>query len=172
MRGTSVSQIKAGRPPESFRTKRTWVLDSTEGLGQLRGSLFEELTGDPYVKSSALDDIPEKMVLVVSELATNALRHGKPPTIVTLMATETEQLLDVADHDVSSEPAVAEGREPGAGGFGLVLAQRLAFDVGWYLTERTKHIWARFPLYDGTPPDRVDDSENDAAVAAGERPGG
>lgn len=167
MRGTSVSKIKAGRPPESFRTKRTWVLDSTEGLGQLRGSLFEELTGDPYVTSSALDDIPEKMVLVVSELATNALRHGKPPTIVTLMATATEQLLDVADHDVATEPAIAQGRELGAGGFGLVLAQRLAFDVGWYVTELTKHIWARFPLHDGTPPDR-DPSANDAAVAASE----
>lgn len=155
-----MSEIKAGRPPESFRTRRTWVLDSTEGLGQLRGSLFEELTGDPFVQSSALDDIPEKMVLVVSELATNALRHGKPPTIVTLMATATEQLLDVADHDVSSEPAVAEGREPGAGGFGLVLAQRLAFDVGWYVTEHTKHIWARFPFYDGTVPDRVAAASN------------
>lgn len=132
--------------------RRTWVLDSTEGLGELRGSLFEELTGDPFLKSSALEDIPEKMVLVVSELATNALRHGKPPTIVTLMANTEEHLLDVADHDISSEPAIAQGRELGAGGFGLVLAQRLAFDVGWYVTDRTKHIWARFPFTAATVP--------------------
>ncbi|MEP7765465.1 ATP-binding protein [Sanguibacter sp. 25GB23B1] len=147
-----MSEIRAARPPENFTVRRTWVLDSTEGLGQLRGSLFEELTGDAYVKSSALDAIPEKMVLVVSELATNALRHGKPPTIVTLMENTEEHLLDVADHDVSTEPAVAQGRELGAGGFGLVLAQRLAFDVGWYVSDRTKHIWARFPFTEATAP--------------------
>ena len=140
-----MSDIKAGRPPATFATKRTWVLDSTEGLGQLRGSLFEELTGDAFIPNSTLDDIPEKMVLVVSELATNALRHGKPPTIVTLMANADEQLLDVADHDVKSAPQIAEEREIGEGGFGLVLASRLALDVGWYVADKTKHIWARFP---------------------------
>lgn len=140
-----MSDIKAARPPATFVTKRTWVLDSTEGLGQLRGSLFEELTGDAFLTSSALDDVPEKMVLVVSELATNALRHAKPPTIVTLMDNADEQLLDVADHDVASAPQIAEGREIGEGGFGLVLAQRLALDVGWYVSGPSKHIWARFP---------------------------
>lgn len=158
-----MSNIKAARPPATFTTRRTWVLDSTEGLGELRGSLFQELTGNPFVTSSALDDIPEKMVLVVSELATNALRHGKPPTIVTLMANTTEQLLDVADHDVSSEPAVAQGRELGAGGFGLVLAQQLALDVGWYVTDRTKHIWARFPIFASADPEPA----GDAPVPAG-----
>lgn len=150
MRGFRVSDVKAARPPASFMAKRTWVLDSTEGLGRLRGSLFEELTGDAFLTSSALDDVPEKMVLVVSELATNALRHGKPPTIVTLMTNDDEQLLDVADHDVSTAPQIAEGREIGEGGFGLVLAHRLALDVGWYVSGETKHIWARFPIC--TPP--------------------
>ena len=141
-----MSNIKAARPPANFEPKRTWVLDSTEGLGQLRGSLFEELTGDAFISNSTLADIPEKMVLVVSELATNALRHGKPPTIVTLMANADEQLLDVADHDVDSAPEIARGREIGAGGFGLVLAHQLALDVGWYVNDNTKHIWARFPI--------------------------
>lgn len=141
-----MSDVKAARPPVNFTTKRTWVLDSTEGLGQLRGSLFEELTGRAFLTSSTLDDVPEKMVLVVSELATNALRHGKPPTIVTLMANDDEQLLDVADHDVASAPQIAEDREIGEGGFGLVLAHRLALDVGWYVDDLTKHIWARFPI--------------------------
>lgn len=150
-----MSDIKAARPPAHFETKRTWVLDSTEGLGQLRGSLFEELTGDAYISNSTLADIPEKMVLVVSELATNALRHGKPPTIVTLMANDDEQLLDVADHDVDSAPEIARGREIGEGGFGLVLAHQLALDVGWYVTGKTKHIWARFPIQAHTTSERL-----------------
>ncbi|MBI9115911.1 ATP-binding protein [Sanguibacter suaedae] len=140
-----MSELKATRPPERFGQRSTWVLDSTDGLARLRGSLYEELTGTSWSKGSSLDEVPEKMVLVVSELATNALRHGKPPTIVTLMSDGTEYLLDVADHDTESIPALAAARLPGEGGFGLLLAQRLAIDVGWYVTDRTKHIWARFP---------------------------
>lgn len=139
-----MSEIKSARPPAEFTEVNHWVLDSVDGLAKLRGSLFNELTGTPYIGSSSLDEVPEKMVLVTSELATNALRHGKPPTIVTLMVHDGEHLLDVADHDVSSVPALAEGREPGEGGFGLLLAQQLALDVGWYVNETTKHIWARF----------------------------
>ena len=139
-----MSEIKSARPPAEFTEVNSWILDSVDGLARLRGSLFYELTGTPYLGSSSLDEVPEKMVLVTSELATNALRHGKPPTIVTLMSHDDEHLLDVADHDVSSVPALAEGREPGEGGFGLLLAQQLALDVGWYASDTTKHIWARF----------------------------
>lgn len=152
-----MSEIKSARPPEAFTEVNRWVLDSVDGLARLRGALFLELTGSPYLGSSSLDDVPEKMVLVTSELATNALRHGKPPTIVTLMGYDGEHLLDVADHDVSSVPALAEGREPGEGGFGLLLAQQLALDVGWYVNDTTKHIWARFlaeePATSQTPED-------------------
>lgn len=150
-----MSEINSARHPAEFVEVRQWVLDSVAGLASLRGSLFQELTGSPYVGTSSLDEIPEKMVLVTSELATNALRHGEPPTIVTLMSHGPEQLLDVADHDTSSVPALAERREPGEGGFGLLLAQQLALDVGWYLTDTTKHIWARFspeqPVLEATP---------------------
>lgn len=148
-----MSEIKSARPPAEFTERRHWILDSVDGLARLRGSLFRELTGLPYLGTSSLEDIPEKMVLVTSELATNALRHGKPPTIVTLMEHGPEQLLDVADHDISSAPALAEGREPGEGGFGLLLAQQLALDVGWYVDDTTKHIWARFSPEEATPED-------------------
>ena len=149
-----MSEIRSARPPADFTEVRHWILDSVDGLAKLRGSLFRELTGTPYLGSSSLDEIPEKMVLVTSELATNALRHGKPPTIVTLMVNGDEHLLDVADHDTSSIPALAEEREPGEGGFGLMLAQQLALDVGWYVSETTKHIWARFSPAHATPEGR------------------
>lgn len=38
------------------------------------------------------------MILLASELASNALEHGRPPTIVTLGHDGTCYLLDVADH--------------------------------------------------------------------------
>lgn len=140
-----MEDIKAALPPTAFHTVSTWVVDSTDELADLRGSVFEALTGTEYVSGASLADPSEKLVLVTSELATNALRHGKPPTIVTVMSNGDEHLLDVADHDTTTVPAVASPRQPGKGGFGLVLAHLLASDVGWYRTATTKHIWARFP---------------------------
>jgi two-component sensor histidine kinase len=85
------------------------------------------------------------MVLVASELATNALRHGTPPTAVRLLRRRDTYLLDVADKDVDAQPYVAAGRPPGHGGFGLQIARRIAVDVGWYTAGATKHVWATFP---------------------------
>ncbi|MBB2925513.1 two-component sensor histidine kinase [Cellulomonas cellasea] len=82
------------------------------------------------------------MVLVASELATNALRHGTPPTTVALHQCEDRFLLTVADHDPTTRPYLAGRRTPGAGGFGLQIATMLALDLGWYRTETTKVVWA------------------------------
>lgn|GEM_PF-1463324 len=65
-----------------------------------------------------------RLVLIATELATNALVHGLPPTIVTLSRAEDEWLLDVADDDPGSEPVYAGARTTGAGGLGLHLAGR------------------------------------------------
>ena len=136
--------LRTSRPPASFRHVRTWVVDSTQQLAGLRTALIRELTGTDSSPLS-LDTVAHAMVLVASELATNALRHGIPPTIVRLLQDGRTLLLDVADHDLSTKPYVAGERPPGHGGFGLQIARRLAVEVGWYATETTKHVWARFP---------------------------
>lgn len=82
-----------------------------------------------------------------SELATNALVHGLPPTVVSLLK-DGEYVLDVMDHDPEGIPAIASGRGPGEGGFGLVLANLNAGHVGWYSAGQTKHIWASFAVLD------------------------
>ena len=81
---------------------------------------------------------------MASELATNALKHGIPPTTVWLLSNGTDFLLEVADHDVDGRPYIAGQRAPGQGGFGLLLAHQLSLDVGWYQTDVTKNVWARF----------------------------
>jgi serine/threonine-protein kinase RsbW len=134
--------IDSSRPPATFRVVRVWQLASIDELSMLRTSLHEELTGRPLAPDGALDEVPEKIVLVASELATNALRHGRPPTTVHLLTDGDEYIVDVVDQDTSSAPVVAAPRLPGDGGFGLVLAQRLALDVGWFVDDG-KHVWAR-----------------------------
>lgn len=118
-----------------------WVLDSSAELHQLRAGLQREIRSRSS-ELAHLDGVADNLVLVASELATNAIRHGIPPTIVELLQSRTRFLLTVADHDLSREPRIAGGRPAGNGGFGLQIARRLAVDVGWYRTPTTKVVWA------------------------------
>ncbi|WP_265522848.1 ATP-binding protein [Oerskovia flava] len=139
-----MSAIRSARPPEHFHVVETWVLDTVEELATLRTSLHEALTGTALPPGGSLAATPEKAVLVASELATNALLHARPPTVVQLLTDGDEFIIDVKDHEASAAPVVAEPREPGAGGFGLAVAQRISLDVGWYIEGDAKHVWARF----------------------------
>lgn len=136
--------LSSAMPPEGFRPVREWVLLDTSALSTVRRELLDEITADHAARQDVLSDVPERMILVASELATNALTHGLPPTIVSLSTDGRDYLLDVADHDLSSEPRVAGERPAGAGGFGLQIARRIAQEVGWYSTESTKHVWVVF----------------------------
>lgn len=138
--------LRSSLPPEDYTVRRTWDLHGVDELSRLRGELLEELSRDVGVDGVELGSVPEHLVLVASELATNALEHGLPPTTVTLMDRDDPRsyLLDVADHDLSTVPLIPGGRAPGAGGYGLQIARRLSVDVGWYATSESKHVWAEF----------------------------
>jgi serine/threonine-protein kinase RsbW len=137
--------LSSSRPPASSVEHQRWVLGTPSELKLLRASLHRALTGLAWAPGTTLDEIPEKVVLVATELATNALRHGQPPTIVRLSSAEDHFILDVADHDPEIIPEYANERPPGAGGLGLQLARRMALDIGWYVDGETKHVWAQFP---------------------------
>ena len=136
-------------PPEGFQRVRDWVLDGTEDLSSLRRSLHQAITGSTQSTGEGLAEVPERVVLVASELATNALRHGLAPTTVTLLTDGTNYVLDVADHDLQNEPFIPNDRAPGDGGLGLRMTWALTEDMGWYTTAETKHVWARFPCTAG-----------------------
>ncbi len=142
--GPSDDGLAAALPPERFRPVRRWVLEGVTDLALVRRELLAELTAADGSPLGRLPGVPERMVLVASELATNALTHGLPPTFLSLSSDGQDYLLDVADHDLSTEPRVASERPAGAGGFGLQIARRLSQAVGWYATETTKHVWAVF----------------------------
>lgn len=137
--------LRSSRPPDGFDPVALWSLQTLAELRDLRGNLVDALQGEGPHEPRALGQVPHDMVLVASELAANALTHGKPPTEVVLSRRGDVFLLDVADRDVASRPHLADGREPGAGGFGLQIARRLSLDVAWYATDEAKHVWATFP---------------------------
>ncbi|SCL23428.1 Anti-sigma regulatory factor (Ser/Thr protein kinase) [Micromonospora pallida] len=136
--------LRTSPPPPQAVELRCWLLRRPQDLRALRASLHEALTGHDLVDGERLDEVPELVVLVATELATNALRHGLPPTIVTLSASDDYFYLDVADHDLSTLPELTHFQPTGSGGRGLQLALALSLDVGWYATDDSKHIWASF----------------------------
>ncbi|MEE3919450.1 ATP-binding protein [Micromonospora sp. BRA006-A] len=139
-----MGQFRTSPPPPQATELEQWVLDSPEDLRGLRASLRDALNRHGLVQGENLDEVPHLVVLVATELASNALRHGRPPTIVTLLTTDDRFLLDVADHDVSSVPELTDISPTDSGGRGLFLAQSVSLDVGWYATEKTKNIRASF----------------------------
>ncbi|AXO32902.1 ATP-binding protein [Micromonospora chalcea] len=139
-----MGQLRTSPPPPQASELERWVLDSPEDLRVLRASLRDALNRHGLVQGEDLDEVPHLVVLVATELASNALRHGRPPTIITLLATDDRFLLDVADHDVSSVPELTDISPTDSGGRGLFLAQSVSLDVGWYATGSTKNIWAAF----------------------------
>lgn len=140
--------LVSSTPPARYETVRRWTLSSAEEIRTVRRELRETLGLGDAPPSGTLAEVPERMILVASELAANALEHGRPPTIVTLGSDGGRYLLEVADHDPDSVPVLAGHREPGAGGFGLQIARRVGQEVGWYTTGATKHIWVTFALPD------------------------
>ncbi|ASW56865.1 hypothetical protein CIK06_25945 [Plantactinospora sp. KBS50] len=95
--------------------------------------------------ADGLDEVPERVALVATELATNALRHGLPPTIVRLLSYRDHLVLDVVDHDRNSVPELPDASPGDCGGQGLRLARAFSQDIGWYALDGAKHIWASFP---------------------------
>ena len=135
--------LASGRPSERYLPVRRWVVEHAGDLRGLRGDLRDQLAASVTLsaeREAAIDDV----VLVTSEFATNALAHGRPPAHVQLLVDGGESLVVVSDGDAAHAPFVAAGGEPGAGGFGLQIAQRLSTGVGWGTDGTGKHVWATF----------------------------
>lgn len=140
--GAGGRSLATGRPADRYLPVRRWVVEHPGDLRGLRGDLREQLAAS--VTRSAQEAAGDDIVLVTSEFATNALAHGRAPAQVQLLVDGGEVLVVVSDSDAAHAPFVAAGREPGAGGFGLQIAQRLSSAVGWWTDEAGKHVWATF----------------------------
>jgi len=152
----------SARPPADFDEVTTWDLSTSDDLARIRRSLHRALLQRGEVDTPCLADLQDRVVLVVSELATNALRHGAPPSTVRLLVDHARAfVVDVTDAAADASPELAAARALGEGGLGMHLAARLADGVGWYADTGVKHVWARFAL-DG--PDT--DTRTAAAVPA------
>lgn len=136
--------LPATRPAAEYVPVRRWLLREPAELRTLRADLREQLAASVVAPADG-DAAQDNVILVTSELATNALAHGRAPAEVQLLLDGHAVLVVVSDGDTSHAPFLAEGREPGEGGFGLQIARRLSADVGWWSDASGKHVWAAFP---------------------------
>jgi len=100
----------------------------------------------------AADDDVEKLLLVLEELTSNGLRHGRAPVRVVVTTTDSGWLIDVSDAAVDRPPTPAVGRDAADGGLGLYLVARLSAAHGWAVQGDRKHVWARIDYAAGAAP--------------------
>jgi len=133
------------RPPVIDEEIARWTLNRPPELRTLRAAVRQAVLRRVMVTVDVAD-LVERLMIVATELAGNALRYGRSPTVVALLRADGHLIVDVLDQDPNTVPAVDRHRPLGAGGLGLPLAARLAQQVGWYPTTAGKHVWAQFTI--------------------------
>jgi anti-sigma regulatory factor (Ser/Thr protein kinase) len=112
----------------SLRPLRTFVRDATAVAGMARGR-------------------SEEVVLAVSEVATNATTHGRPPVEVRCWHEGPALLFEVRDHGPGIADPLAGFRPPplaAAGGAGLWIARQLGDEVEVLAAEPGTRVQLRF----------------------------
>ena len=142
--------LVSSRPPASFALVRTWVVQTVRELSDLRAQILTEIgpgTGDPV---QDLGSVAHHMVLVASELATNAFRHGlrlaesraREPIRLSLLRRGGLVACTLNDPGAGF-PALRDPSPLDIGGLGLHIVESLSLRWGWApLAPYGKIVWA------------------------------
>nr|WP_275586476.1 ATP-binding protein [Geodermatophilus normandii] len=103
----------------------------------------DELRRSRVVDGAA--DLRDRLVLVLDEMASNALRHGGGSVEAAVRWTGDAFLVAVSDGDACTPPTPAVDRDPSEGGLGLYLIVELSTAHGWYVDGDAKTVWAVLP---------------------------
>lgn len=135
--------VPAARPPQHYERVQEWTLESTRDISRVRYQIAERaaVTGD---WGTGAPEVLDRLVLVCSELASNALIHARPPVCVALETSPSRFLVDVSDDVLGTSPVLEHRPGDGDGGLGLTLTSSLASSSGWYVSGGRKHVWATF----------------------------
>jgi two-component sensor histidine kinase len=134
-------------PDPVAESSAVWTAEPTRlaQLSDLRGQL-RGLLGDRSHAADAGQDESDRLLLVFEELASNGLRHGRPPVRTVVVTLPSGWLVEVSDAAVDESPEPAVDRDAAEGGMGLFLVARLAAAYGWVVHDGRKSVWARIDL--------------------------
>lgn len=137
--------------PPTEGVVRTWGVSTTAELAGLRAEIRRSL-GEQPTTSPDQGAAGERLLLVVEELTSNALRHGELPVSTTITFGDLGWLLAVSDAALDRPPFQDVDRDPAQGGLGLKLVAMLSSAHGWITGSDQKHVWAFVPHRPGDPP--------------------
>ncbi|MEU3030065.1 ATP-binding protein [Streptomyces incarnatus] len=112
-------------------------------------STARQLTAKALADWGIAGELSDVVVLLVSELVTNAVRHCRvsyAPVEVTLTLQEQDLRLEVSDPDRDRLPQLRDSAPDEEGGHGLALVDALAETWGYRQGPYTKCVWATFTL--------------------------
>jgi len=98
-----------------------------------------------HLVEHGLERLVDDVGLVVSELATNAVRHARTPFTVSLTGATDSVVVGVEDGSASL-PAHFPSGPVALGGRGLDIIDRISRDWGVRAQGSRKSVWARFDL--------------------------
>ncbi len=131
--------------PQRYGAGGTEVIEldaDPEAPARGRQAVTEVLTGWGWAPSAQ-----EDLLLVVSELVTNAVVHGAEPIVVTVVRAAERVRVEVTDGLSDASPQNSRAAPDAETGRGLSVVTRLACAWGWRASPgRGKTVWAEVPL--------------------------
>jgi serine/threonine-protein kinase RsbW len=91
-------------------------------------------------------DVVDDAVLIASELAANAVRHGAPPILLLLERTADRLRITVVNHGDAPDPRVIVADPDANHGRGLAMVSDLAAATGWERDGDRLLVWAELDL--------------------------
>lgn len=139
------------QPPLVSGLLRSWPLGQPAELAALRRAALTAARAWRDGQGSEHDaGADQVLALVISELATNALKYGTDSrtVTVTLYRAGDDWLVDVTDANAHTPPAQHPPDGGRAGRNGLLIIDRTTTAWGWYRDPDDaglKHVWATVP---------------------------
>jgi anti-sigma regulatory factor (Ser/Thr protein kinase) len=147
--GQAAGSVWPSASPPPATPAFSWELRDITELSRVRADLRRHTAADPPADAPAEDpadaDLRDQLILVLDEMASNALRHGGGRVQAAVRLTRDAYLIEVSDEATAAPPAPAVGRDPSEGGLGLYLIAEMATEHGWYVRDGHKHVWALLP---------------------------
>ncbi|WP_222194984.1 ATP-binding protein [Modestobacter italicus] len=108
----------------------------------VRAFLTTSLQADGVVAEDEVDEVVERSILVIDELASNALRHGAQPASLDLREAGDHWVVVATDSARDVLPTPAVDRPAGQGGYGLYVIADLTSAHGVEIDHDRKRVWA------------------------------